>query len=98
MWQRSLGKLGMTATFEICHPELAEGSPVPRFRQKLGKVLLTRSHMKNILIPALLLFSPALLSAAELKSPNGDLTIHVEVENNQLSRTERMSRCSGVPS
>ena len=40
--------------------------------------------MKKILIPALLLCSATLLSAAELKSPDGDLTINVEVKDNQL--------------
>ena len=40
--------------------------------------------MKKLIIPALLLCSPALLSAVELKSPNGDLTIQVEIEDNQL--------------
>jgi hypothetical protein len=35
--------------------------------------------MKKLLLPALLLCSPVLLSAVELKSHDGDLTIHVEV-------------------
>ncbi|MDF7823566.1 glycoside hydrolase family 97 catalytic domain-containing protein [Pontiellaceae bacterium B12227] len=48
--------------------------------------------MKTLFILTLLLCSPALLSAVELKSPNGDLTIHVEVEDGQIFYSVTHSR------